>query len=639
MKKLLAFTLAGVMALSTAGCGGKKTSSKPLPSKINELAENVKTLDEMPDWEGDKLNVSVWYGYGVNEEYIGKKAKNDKFRDELERITGIRFDEDASFDNGGQSGDTRLARIVSSKKWPMVGIGIENAIVERLIESDKLYDLMDLIPKYMPHYYQYIKGNDIMEDKYKNTFNKNGRKYGISHLSMNAFRYTDPEYTPEKYSAALTTKDSATWIWVRDDILTTLYPNAKTQQQLLDKYMKNGSFDEEDFNDVVIRSRDEFKDFLTKIRDLNITENGKKVWPFYTHNGSDNWYLMTVLESEFVTGMPSNGQYSYFDYFNAETEKVTNPMKEEPFKESIKFYTQLIKDGIASDEALIDNNTTWTQKKENGEYAVIYGGPLPPTDEQLKAAGKNFSYRKVKIDVPTNPKYAGFDANAVAFDGYSEYFFKDSMTETQLEQYLRAMDMFYTDAGRIFSEWGPKDAGIWEYDEKGNMKYIDKKWRTARVDDGDKTVLVDYGLCSFPRVDHLMAGGALNKYDSRLVYATYDDERSVDSWKKAWNNSFYEPMPDYEGLDFTWAIWNFPQHVEGVKTFWNARQETEDAIKKVFTATSDKQFDQLFDDLIRTIESNGFDDKCFEEMTKAFKKQNSKSTYEAFIKQAKSMLK
>ena len=640
MKKVLSLILVIVLAVVAAGCGnGGSTVSSGLPVKVNELAKDVNVIDELPDWTGDKLDVSVWYGYGTNDAYIGKKAVDDKFRSEIERVTGITFNVDESFDNSGQSGDTRLARMVSSNNWPMVGVGVENSIATRLIESNKLYDLTKLIPEYMPNYYSYIENNETVKEHYERRKNEDGKIYGFVHLTVNAYQYLDPEYTPEKYMSVITPTDSATWVYIRDDILKKIYPNAKTQADIQKIYLENGEFQAEDLNDVVIRSREEFKELLVKIKELNITENGKTVWPFYTHNGTDNWDLLTMLDTEFMTGIPSMGNYSYFNYFDAEKGEIVNPMKEDSFKETIKFYKSLIDEGLASGEALIDNKATWTQKKENGEYAILYGNVLPPTDEQLKAAGKNFSYRKIMIDVPTNPKYASFDTKGNALGGYNLYFFKDAMNETQLEQFLRTLDLFYTDAGFKFAEWGPEKAGLYETDADGNMKYVDEKFKKAKVDNGDAQVLVDYGVTSFPRIDYFLGTGYLNTYNPKLVYSQYQTDRIASGYTSKWNRAFFEPLPKYKYLEFNWNIWNFPPYVDGVKKFWNARQETEDAIKKIFTAKSDKEFDEYYNELISLVERNGYTDECMKEMTKVIKERNGDKLYNEFLDQAKSMLK
>ena len=240
MKKILSLILVFALAITMVGCGnGGTTISSNLPAKVNELAKDVNVIDELPDWTGDKLDVSVWYGYGTNDAFIGKKSVDDKFRPEIERVTGVTFNVDESFDNGGQLGDTRLARMVSSNNWPMVGVGIENSIVTRLIESNKLYDLTKLIPEYMPNYYSYIENNPTVKEHYERRKREDGKIYNFIHLSMGAYQYIDPEYTPEKYMSVITPIDSATWVYIRDDILKKIYPDAKTQTEIQNIYLDN----------------------------------------------------------------------------------------------------------------------------------------------------------------------------------------------------------------------------------------------------------------------------------------------------------------------------------------------------------------------------------------------------------------
>ncbi len=625
MKKIISILLVIAMGLGMASCGkgNKGGSGSGVIAKFNESGNEYKTIDEMPDYTGDKFDVTVWYGYGTGDANVGKKATDDKFRDELERVTGIRIDEKNSFDNGGSSGDSKLAKMVATKSYPQVGVGIETSITDKLVDAGKLYDITELIPKYMPNYMKIINSSDEIKRQFEAQKVK-GKHVNYFVFSDNAYKFYDKDYTPEKYANLIQPVDSRSWIWVRDDIVTKLYPNAKTMAEIKEIYMKNGVYTKEDLTDVRITSKEDFRTLLEKIDALGLVENGKKVWPMYTHTGSDNWDLMTMFTTPLAGKGISTGTYvNCFSYYDGKQDKMVKTAEQEWFKDMMKYFNQMIIDCLASKEALIDSAAVFEQKKLNGEYAVLYGNTIPPTDEQLKAAGKTYSYRPVMIDVPCDyNEYVRMDSTKAAFGGYGICFFKDAMTEAQVEHFLRFLDFFYSDAGMKFSHWGPEKAGLYEEDENGNLRYTDERFKATKVYGSDKQVLVDYGIESFPSIVHFISRIGINKYNPKLIYSQYQEERVASNYKKMWNYSYFEPLPNFPALDFQWQIWNFPKYSEGLKKFWNARQSTEDAMKTVFTATNDAEFEKYYQNMLNVMEINGYDDAALEDMTNIVKEQN-----------------
>ncbi len=620
MKRIIALLMCLIFVLSFAGCGKDDTkTSAGLPVNVNELGNEYDTIDDMPDWTGDKLELTVWYGYGSNETYIGKTAKEDKFRDEIERVTGVRISETKSFDNGGSTGDTKIAKMVSTGNWPHIGMGLENSIADSLIEEDMLYDLTELIPKYMPNYNKILNSHEAFRTQWDNVQHEKG-DYAIKRFHKRAFQFYDPDYTAEKYSRLIQPTDSREWIWVRDDILKKIYPEAKTQAEIKEIYMKNGKFTEEDMKDVTIKSKEEFRELLEKIDALNLKEGGRKVWPFYTHAGEDNWDLLTVFGPSLVGGGFRLDVVNNFSYYDGKKDEMVSTAEQEWFKELCWFFNELVIDGLASKEALVDNRTAFDQKKSNGEYAIFYGNMIPPTDEQLKAAGKDFSYRKVMLDIPGDyDTFVKRDPSKGVFDNYNMYFFK-SMDETQLEQTLRFLDFFYSEAGMKFANWGPKKAGLYEEDADGNMRYTDKRFEAAQLYDGDQQVYIDYGIYSFPRIDYFIVPDGLNKYQPELVYGDSAEMMESD-WSKQWNYSYVEPIPDFPYTNFGWSIYNFGTHSDSINAFWNARQSSEDAIKKLFTASSRKEFDKYYDAMLKKLRSNGLDEAGVKDMNRVLKEQ------------------
>ncbi|MBR2499852.1 MAG: hypothetical protein IKB60_02095, partial [Clostridia bacterium] len=304
-----------LVTASLAGCG-KETVESSLPYAINEM--DVDVIDELPDWTGEKLDLKLWWGQGVNHVAIGKTKKNDKFQAEFARVTGITLNEKESFDNGGVSIDSKIARVVASNTWPHMATDIGGEILDQLIEQDLIYDLTELIPKYMPNYMSYVNSNDELRAIWeRNSYRKeDGKIWGFQHLGNNVFMFSDPEFTPDKYPQMTASFEDVGFVYVRDDILKAVRPEAHTVKELQDIYMANGEFTEAEIADYTIDSLDELRKLLEDIKALGVKENGREVWPIYTYDGMDNWSLLNMC-SFFMGAGEGGSANSYFIYYDA----------------------------------------------------------------------------------------------------------------------------------------------------------------------------------------------------------------------------------------------------------------------------------------------------------------------------------
>lgn len=624
LTKILALALAMVLIIgSLAGCTEETTVESALPYAINEM--DVDVIDELPDWSGEKLDLILWWGQGTNHVAIGKTKKNDKFQEEFARVTGITLNEKESFDNGGVSVDAKIARVVSANTWPHMATDIGGEILEQLVEQDLVYDLTDLIPKYMPNYMSYVNSNDELRSIWeRRAKNADGRIYSFSHLGNNVFMFSDPEFTPDKYPGMTSTYEDVGFVYVRDDILKAVRPEAHTVKELQDIYVANGEFTEAEIADYTIDSLDELRKLLEDIKALGVKENGREVWPIYTFDGMDNWSLFN--QTAFFAGTGYNSPNSYFIYYDAKEDKLKNPAKEQWYKDYVKFWNQLYRDGLASEEALIDTKAAFDQKKNNGEYAILYGLNTPPTQDVLAAGGKDYAYRKVFVTIPTDlERFGNVRSISTGANITGTIFFKNMLTESQLEQILRAIDFGYTDAGMKFAQWGSEKAGLYEEKEDGTFMFVDKEFENAIAYDGNQDILYDYGYSSFPPIAVLLGNDTsrLNKFHEQFVYQPLKDaNRSANNYQTKYIYSYIEPNNDLPTLDFMWHIYNFTSDVEGIKTLWAARQGAEDAFTHCLAAKSDTEFDQAWEDLIAIEERNGYTDEALEEANKVFVEKN-----------------
>ncbi len=622
IRKQHAAFLSGILLFGTvAGCRPEQAAVyPPLPGKINELGNTVDCIDEMPDWTGKQFDLITWYCHGTWAPDRGKTAKTDLFREELKRVSGITVNEEKSFDNNGESGDVKISKLIAKDEFPDIAFDLDLNLQARLIKADKIYDLTDLIPKYATNLMKIVNASEQSRAAYED-LKADDKLYFFPKCTESAYQYIDPDFSREKYQSVLGPAESRGWIWVRDDILTALYPQCKTQAQILDQYITQGTFSPAELQDFKITGLADFRRFLEQINSLNLQEDGRKIWPFYTHNGTDNWSLLSELSC-----LVGAYNISYFSYYDMEQQKILPTMKQPWFKELLRFYNELVRDGLAAPEAITDDRAEFERKKNNGEYAIIYGLEEPPTDQALRAAGKNFSYRKVLIDVPMDARRFGqAQEPSSVYDGLRITIFKsERIQEQDLEQIIRFLDFFYSDAGMKYSYYGPKKSGLYTETEDGILVYTDPKMEADMIDSGSQEALADYGFAVWPSLEHFATRA--NIYDPRLMYARLPQRRAT-LYTMAWNSSVIAKQPEMPVVKLRWNIWSWAQYVEGVQKFWDARQASETAIQMIFTARDDQEFDLLYQDMVDIVESNGLTEETMEEWNMKFNEMNKDYIY------------
>jgi len=56
-----------------------------------------------------------------------------------------------------------------------------------------------------------------------------------------------------------------------------------------------------------------------------------------------------------------------------------------------------------------------------------------------------------------------------------------------------------------------------------------------------------------------------------------------------------------------------------MQRFWDARVEYEDAFKKCFTAATDEEFEQFYDEMVRVVEANDLSTETLVEIKKVWR--------------------
>lgn len=645
--KILVRAVAMIMAilLCATACGPAQPQK---PSSLGDseywkLLDKVSDTSELPDWNGDILEISVWWAAGTSK-LIGDIADTDVCFKEFERVTGVRFNVDECFDNGGNNIDGKLPMVIASGKLPtmIIGYGIDMQLQE-LYENGYLADLtkyyengtLDQMLKYMPldQAWNYV---------YENCADENGNLYlipdggnaetvnvwdaiGFTHEDYDATFYATYGQSPVNYSNLNSNKA----ILVRDDILKALYPDALTMKDIENIYMENGTFTEEQIFDLGLDSPEDFWNFLYDLQEVINKEgfvglDGNKVEVMSGPNTeTDNWYWMVNLP-QLMNGAPANTEYFLsLDYNATSADNLLGwSFSSDYYVDFMKDLNKLVRDDVIAQNSLLDNSATFKEKCKNGHYAVLYGGqyyPYGDTNDQ------GWSYRPIWVDTEYNQSQYG----GVSTVSYSTYMgiFKDSLTDTQLDQLMHAINYLNSEVGINNFFWGPQSAGLFTVDENGNRSYTNQQLHDCVINNVDNGVATDYGiingslavpLFSFrPRgvaqviyhPGYLASGTKLNAVDAKKYFCP-----GILPGESYGENSVFveESIHIYEsGLT-----------IEGVEQFWAARNGFENQMKKVIAADSDEAFNRQLQALITYAEENGLNDETLEEFTEMFLEAN-----------------
>ncbi len=629
VKKWLAAALVSSLAVTAlAGCGGDGSEetagaagSEASIAALSEALPGVEDTSDLPNWNGKELNLRLWLAHGSGG-LPRRVSENDVVTPEIKRVTGVTFDAENSFDNGGDVIDVRLGKVTVAKDYPDMIVIPDKAKFVEMAEAGLFWDLSPYLEKYCPNIMEKALNTEvfpnIMNDV-KVSAGQEGKAYGLPFKpNYDILTALNPDFDFSEFKEP---SSELPFVWVRDDILRMIYPEAKTQQEIEDIYMERGEFTKEEILDVPINSKEEFIDFLYKIDNLHVMEGNQEVETFYTHNGGDNWTLMAQFGGLFGWHVDyTRTDCNYFSYFDKETQRVEMMYQQPFFKEAVKTYNQLVRDGVASKEALVDNPTVFQQKVSNGMYAVLYS--MSDADQSfaaLKAANKPFAYRKVFLNIRQNKDKFAFtenvDPNARVGDCIA--LFKDKVAEEDIPQILTMIDYLMSDAGQKLQIWGPESAGLFTVDEQGRRIYTDKELENDIVYNANNERQLYYNVGGSTAAWPGYLGTELNLNLFKPTKNNYPVERQRSEANKAFNYGRVEPFQFEPNCNPGYA--NLLGQVPEFDKFWSARQAFESALKKVFAASDDEQFEKLYSELLDIAESSGMTEEAIEAIDKYYK--------------------
>ncbi len=615
-KKFLSLLLMITLVFSLlTSCGEKKPTTVDFGDVELVDFSKYKDSDDIPDWQGEKIKLTVWSGAnGPNSQYMGKISSDDVVTPEILRITGVEFDKENSFDNGGSSFDARIAKMIAAEEYPDMAVSIPD--LTGLVDKGILYRLDEVIEEYAPNIYK-LFGPDskVYGDSWKKQMETYGGVYSLSnsanHFAIRDIAEIDGSYDltqEEIISAAGIGSHDYGYFYMRDDVLKALYPEAHSVDELEAIFEKNGSFTKEEIFDVPLEKPE---DFVKLVKDVNkyIKDNNmKNTYATFTHTGGDNWPVLNNMSK--VMGYNAN----YFSYWDKESKQIKYTFKEDWFKDVLKTWYELVREDVASQEALIDTDATFKEKLNSGKYIITLQNL--PSEESLSG---QYSYRTVFCKYTFDKdKFVTYGSDDSSMSRIS--FFNTRLTQQQLIQAIRCIDFLASDVGQKLTYWGPKKAGLYTEDAEGNLQYKDEKLKSDMLNLGITEEKLKYNLdaAAWPTYPKVVA----SKYRPNIFYPEIEDYSVV------YTPAYYEKAETVKGNSASIYTNDFLSAIDGCKSFWAARNAFESAMMKIFASENDAEFEANYKAMVQLAEKNGFDEDTLKEANDFYKNSYNKDYME-----------
>lgn len=600
-----------------------------------ELLDTVSDTSELPDWEGETLEIKIWHAGGTTQ-VIGDIADTDVVYKEIERVTGVKFNVEESFDNGGNNIDAKLPMVVASKDLPTIIMGYN---IDK--QFNELYDngyLADLTEYYedgsLDNLLAWFPQEEMATSVYSKCTASDGQLYLIPYNTasstaanvFNATGYTPDGYDREYYATygqtpvSATARNTDTAILVREDILQALYPDTLSAEEITQIYVENGSFTKEQIFDTGLKSSDDFWQFLRDVKDLVASGdyedlNGNPVEVMAgPHTETDNWAWMTYLPN-LVDGVPGGTDYFVTADRTAadEGDILQYAFSNDYYTDFMKDLNALVREDVISQNSLLDNAAAFQEKCKNAHYAVLYGSQYVPYYNEVEG------YRPIWIDTPYNSDMGGFST----FE-YQYYFgiFKNSVSDEQLDQLIHFVNYLNSEVGIKNFWWGPASAGLFTEDADGNRTYtveeLEKCMIYGEVNGADKKYglidsyatepgfrLAPKGIGTYFYGPKYLVASELPREEKMATAFRYFNPGTLSGYTLGENATYVK-----NGCEAYGAI---AQKVEGMAQFWAARAGFENQVKKVIVAGSEADFEKQYNELLVYTEENGLTEDALQE--------------------------
>lgn len=567
-----------------------------------------KNADEANEF-GKMLELTVWETQGTD--YVARPEIDNNIVEEwLVKKTNVRVKN--IYGNDGGQWDPKLTRLIAGDNLPDIvncGSGQGAAHFNKLDQLGKVWRLTpEILQTYAPEVWRRIPEEQWKKLTINDAILGIPYKYApqalVNDSSKGDFSEEDLKYIMQ-YQQTPTNDvmfDSGKIFWIRDDILKTIFPQAKGYNELVGILNERKEPIGEELLDIPIYTTQEYIDFMYKIKGLNLKSNNKTVYAF-GYNGGDNWVALSYLGSD----MYGYKGHNYASTWNSTTRSIEIPLAHDMIKQAAKTQNKMIRDKVIDPESLTHTEALYIQKILNGQYAIIPKGYLSlDINNELEKMGVEYRYRPFVTQVPALKGYeVGYDERGRNNWGASLCILK-TLSEDEMHQVLNWINVQFSDEYQEIKAWGPKEAGLYKENPDGTREFLDPRFNKFYMD-SDTTALE-------PKDTKGINGPSELGYYVGLYSV---DPNKITRWSAPVLNRKISLLP-VEGSGFAFKLDS--EHVKNVKPippkaiwapeyasldevvqYWGTREQWEAKFKIAFAADSDEQFEKAWQEALNTL--------------------------------------
>ena len=248
----------------------------------------------------------------------------------------------------GQTTDQRIAAFIASNSLPDVVVANRASVFAALNYG---MDLTDLVPKYMPYYWNTVLNDTLRKTLYVNNQVKFVYKYEAFGLDEKT-GLNDPYFNQFNHT-----------FMMREDILSKLgykFTPMKEIDQKCNGEHRAPTVEDFKIDPAPYKTVDEFANFLRKINNLNLTDKGgNRVIPFSTIGGMQ--YLATAFD------------FSVLWKWNKDKKEADGYLGSPEAKEAIQWWCKLYndKDKLVDQDYIVQKIPQLQEKISTGRVAVF----------------------------------------------------------------------------------------------------------------------------------------------------------------------------------------------------------------------------------------------------------------------------
>ncbi len=592
LKKFLAVMMSACLMLSLAAGCGKDSGGSATVSETGELILNK------------DMEITVWVTQGsdyvppveATENYVGDWLK-EKTRVSVKNTYG----------NGGGQWEGVLARLIAGNNFPELvacGGGQGPAHFAKIAEAEKIWELTpEMLQKYAPDIWNKVPEN--MWERIK----VDGKIYGIPY-NFPVDRRIDPNISDAEIEAAgKIYTNVGTSVWIRDDILKMLYPDALTYDEMLALLQEKGRPIGDEIYDVPLESTEDIIKLMRDIQALDLKVGSKTVYPF-GYAGADCWQPLALFGSQLMGYVGHN----YISSWDTQENKIIIPLLEDTVKQGALLQNQMLREKLIDPESLVHTDAQFKEKVTNGQYAMAIisaAGHPPYVNDAIAKAGKEFRYRPIYTKVPSLPDYQVTEQPLSWGDSVG---ILKTVKEEDLPQILNWMNVQFTDEWDDIMRWGPKEAGLYTENEDGTRTFVNDDFNKKYIYH-QETDLNDEDCCGLDTSSgpFIMKFKLNSKYDPMIFNGVQTFGMVPEDGGKFSPGSEHVIAPVEAPPSDVWAA-EFAE-LDTVVKFWSSRSQWEDPFKLTLAAQSDAEFEQKWNSAVENMKSIVDVEKMADEMT------------------------